>query len=202
MALFRKATINTRFRNRFFLSFTTCKRSSSFQYRFASFFPEPVLLLPQLFTVNRMRFTTYMFAAKWRRKCGEFEREETANGCSMQQRPKRLNSGNTTRLRYVVLGEKTIQVSLDQAKSPKDKNRSRRKVTGCTVTELCKTRIRISGCGRRMADGGQPVFQQQQQQREQQQNLKKEWEKEKISNLKRSFVPHLKLESRKFSAHS
>ena len=27
------------------------------------FFPEPVLLLPQLFTVNRMRSTPYIFAA-------------------------------------------------------------------------------------------------------------------------------------------
>ena len=43
------------------------KRSPSFWNRSASFFPEPVVLLRQPFTVNPMRFNTpYIFAAIWR----------------------------------------------------------------------------------------------------------------------------------------
>ena len=53
----------------FLLSIPTCKCSSSFRYRSPPLLPESAFHLPQLFTVNRMRFTPYMFAAKWRREC-------------------------------------------------------------------------------------------------------------------------------------
>ena len=56
MVLFRNGTDKNRFRTHFFLSFPTCKRSFSFWNRSASFFPEPVALVHQLFTVNLMRF--------------------------------------------------------------------------------------------------------------------------------------------------
>ena len=45
------------FRTHFFLSFSKCKCSPSFWNRSESFFPEPVVLVHQLFTVNLMRFT-------------------------------------------------------------------------------------------------------------------------------------------------
>ena len=56
MVLFRNGTDTNRFRTRFFLSFLTCKRSFSFWNRSVSFFPEPVVLVHLLFTVNLMRF--------------------------------------------------------------------------------------------------------------------------------------------------
>ena len=57
MVLFRNGTDKNRFCTHFFLSFPSCKRSFSFLNRPASFFPEPVVLVHQLFTVNLMRFT-------------------------------------------------------------------------------------------------------------------------------------------------
>ena len=66
MVLFPIGTDKNRFRTHFFVSFPTCKRSPSFWNRSASFFPEPVVLLRQPFTVNLMRFTPYIFAAIWR----------------------------------------------------------------------------------------------------------------------------------------
>ena len=65
MVLFRVGTDKNRFRTHLFVSFPTCKRSPSFWNRSASFFPEPVVLLRQPFTVNLMRFTPYIFAALW-----------------------------------------------------------------------------------------------------------------------------------------
>ena len=60
----------------FFLSVSTCKRSPSFWNRSASFFPEPVVLLRQPFTVNLMRFTPYIFAAIWRIKRRKLHHEK------------------------------------------------------------------------------------------------------------------------------
>ena len=57
MVLFRNGTDKNGFRTHFFLSFPTCKRSFSFWNRSASFFPEPVVLVHLLSTVNLMRFT-------------------------------------------------------------------------------------------------------------------------------------------------
>ena len=57
MVLFRNGTDKNWFPTHFFLSFPACKRSFSFWNRSASFFPEPVVLVHQLSTVNLMRFT-------------------------------------------------------------------------------------------------------------------------------------------------
>ena len=56
--------------------FPTCKRSPSFWNRSASFFPEPVVLLRQPFTVNLMRFTPYIFSAIWRIKRRKLHHEK------------------------------------------------------------------------------------------------------------------------------
>ena len=76
MVLFQNGTDKNRFRTHFFLSFPTCKRSPSFWNRSASFFPEPVVLLRQPFTVSLMRFTPYIFVAIWRIKRRKLQNEK------------------------------------------------------------------------------------------------------------------------------
>ena len=76
MVLFRNGTDKNRFRTHFFLSFPTSKRSPSFWNRSASFFPEPVVLVRQSFTVNLMRFTPYIFAAIWQIKRRKLHHEK------------------------------------------------------------------------------------------------------------------------------
>ena len=76
MVLFRNGTDKNWFRTHFFLSFPTSKRSPSFWNRSASFFLEPVVLIRQLFTVNFIRFTPYIFAAIWRIKRGKLRHEK------------------------------------------------------------------------------------------------------------------------------
>ena len=71
------------------------QRSPSFRYRSASLFPEPVLLLLQVFTVNRVRLTPYNLRQNGRKvlKNSKRNRERLKS-----QRTNRLNFRNTTRL--------------------------------------------------------------------------------------------------------
>ena len=95
MVLFQNGTDKNRFRTHLFLSFPTCKRSPSFWNRSASFFPEPVVLLRQPFTVNLKRFTAYILAAIWRIKRRKLHHEK------LQQ--KRLNLGKIMKSRCRLL---------------------------------------------------------------------------------------------------
>ena len=90
-SFFRNKTDKNWSRTHFFFSFPTCKRSPSFWNRSASFFPEPVVLLRQPFTVNLMRFTPYIFAAIWRIKRRKLHHEKL--------KQKRLNLGKIMKSR-------------------------------------------------------------------------------------------------------
>ena len=98
MVLFRNGMDKNWFRTHFFLSFSTCKCSPSFWNRSESFFPEPVVLVHQLFTVNLMRLRApapYMFTAIWRIKRRKLQHEK------LQQ--KKLNLGKIMKSRCYLL---------------------------------------------------------------------------------------------------
>ena len=104
MVLFRNGTDENRFRTHFFLSVPTCKRSPSFWNRSASFFfPEPVVLLRQPFTVNLMRFTPYIVAAMCRIKRRKLHHKKRLNlGKIIKSRCCLIRSFKNTSLSYEI----------------------------------------------------------------------------------------------------
>ena len=79
----------------FFFLFQRVNARPFFWNRSASFFPEPVVLLRQPFSLNLMRFTPYIFTAIWRIRRTKLHHEK------LQQ--KRLNLGKTMKSRCCLL---------------------------------------------------------------------------------------------------